>query len=137
MTSILLDTCAVIWTGTKKQLIPAAVDAIDEMSDRDERMLVSPITAWELGLLVSRGRYRFSMDVVEWFTKYMENRAVVLAGLSPEVLLLSSYLPGNPPNDPADRIIIATARQYGYRIMTRDQKILDYAKEGHVNAIAC
>jgi len=137
MTGILFDTCAVIWTGTNEQIAPAAVVAIDESHDRGVPLYVSPITAWELGLLVSRDRYRFSIGVTEWFTKYMENRATRLAELSPEILIDSSYLPGEPPKDPADRIIIATARQQGYRIMTRDRKILDYADAGHVNAIAC
>lgn len=137
MSQILLDTCAVIWTGVKEELAPAAVCALDESFDRNEPLKVSPITAWELGLLVARGRYRFSMGVSDWFDEYMNNSAAQLAALSASVLISSSFLPGTPPSDPADRIIIATARQQGLRIMTRDRKILDYAEAGHVNAIPC
>ncbi|MEM1198508.1 MAG: PIN domain-containing protein [Pseudomonadota bacterium] len=54
-----------------------------------------------------------------------------------EVLLASSFLPGLPPNDPADRIIIATARHYGYTVITRDRQILAYAAAGHVHAQDC
>jgi len=137
MSPILLDTCAVIWTGIQEKLEPRAVSALDESFDRNEALRISPITAWELGLLVARGRYRFSMGVSEWFDEYMNNGGAQLATLSPIEFIASSFLPGTPPNDPADRIIIATARQQGLRIMTRDRKILDYADAGHVNAIPC
>ena len=54
-----------------------------------------------------------------------------------DVLVASSTMPGTPHGDPADRIIVATAREYGLRIVTRDAKILDYAARGHVLALAC
>jgi PIN domain nuclease of toxin-antitoxin system len=57
--------------------------------------------------------------------------------MPPELLLLSSFLPGSPPTDPADRIIAATAREYGYTLMTRDSRLLAYAEEGHIRALAC
>jgi len=137
MSLILLDTCAVIWTGNQEKLEPTAVEALDKCFDRNEMLQVSPITAWELGLLVARGRYRFSMGISDWFDQYMLKSSAQLATLSPVEFIASSFLPGTPPNDPADRIIIATARQQGLRIMTRDRKILDYAEAGHVNAIPC
>ncbi len=137
MNAILLDTCAVIWTGENEKMASAAVAELDQSHDRSEPVYVSAITAWELGILGSRGRYRFTMPVTDWFDLYMERSRSSLADLSPNTLIASSFLPGNPPNDPADRIIIATARQHGYRIMTRDEKVLKYANEGHVQAIAC
>jgi len=137
MSPILLDTCAVIWTGNREKLAPGAVSALDESFDRNQALQVSPITAWELGLLVARGRYRFSMEISDWFDEYMLGSCAQLAALSPSEFIASSFLPGTPPSDPADRIIIATARQQGLRIMTRDKKILDYADAGHVNAIPC
>jgi PIN domain nuclease of toxin-antitoxin system len=57
--------------------------------------------------------------------------------LTPKILLDSTALPGSPPADPADRIIAATARVQGFVIVTRDRKLLDYAREGHIRAIAC
>ena len=53
------------------------------------------------------------------------------------VLVASTTLPGTPPNDPADRIIIATARAFGYVLATRDAKILEYGAQGHVRVVAC
>jgi len=62
---------------------------------------------------------------------------VRLADMSPDVLIASSFLPGTPPRDPADRILAATAREYGYRLMTRDTPLLAYARQGHLQALAC
>lgn len=53
------------------------------------------------------------------------------------VLVASTALPGTPPEDPADRIIIATARAFGYVLVTRDAKVLKYGSDGHVRAIEC
>jgi PIN domain nuclease of toxin-antitoxin system len=57
--------------------------------------------------------------------------------LTPEILIQSSFLPGDPPRDPADRIIIATARTVGYRLVTRDRLLLAYAEAGHIEGVAC
>jgi PIN domain nuclease of toxin-antitoxin system len=62
---------------------------------------------------------------------------VVLCGLDPETLIESSFLPGEPPRDPADRIVLATARAHALPVMTRDRAILAYAEAGHVGAIPC
>jgi PIN domain nuclease of toxin-antitoxin system len=60
-----------------------------------------------------------------------------LADLSTSVLIASSFLPGQPPRDPADKIIIATARAQNLTVVTRDRHILAYSKAGHVLALAC
>jgi PIN domain nuclease of toxin-antitoxin system len=52
-------------------------------------------------------------------------------------LIASSFLPGRPPRDPADRIIAATARDYGCTLMTRDRALLDYGEQGHIRVLAC
>ena len=57
--------------------------------------------------------------------------------MTPDRLVNSSNLPGDLHRDPADRIIIATARELGMTILTRDRMILDYAARGHVSAMAC
>ncbi|MCD0415857.1 PIN domain-containing protein [Rhodopseudomonas sp. BR0M22] len=59
------------------------------------------------------------------------------AALTPDVLVASSFLPSFPHRDPADRIIAATAREYGYRLITRDRSLLAYAREGHIQALSC
>jgi PIN domain nuclease of toxin-antitoxin system len=72
-----------------------------------------------------------------WFETLIALPGVRLAALSPKVLISSTALSGTPPSDPADRIIAATARLFGYRIITRDKKLLDFAAQGHILATAC
>jgi len=67
----------------------------------------------------------------------MRTPGTALTELSPQILLESSFLPGEFHSDPADRNIAATARQHGYTVMTRDRDILDYAQAGHLSAISC
>ena len=60
-----------------------------------------------------------------------------LADLPPHVLLESPLCPAISTADPADRIIAATAREYGYTVMTRDKALLDYGREGHLSVLEC
>ncbi len=137
MNNLLLDTCAVIWIGSDQVLKPEAVKAMDDAFDHGRPVSVSPYSAWELGVLVSKSRINFPQPVEKWFGNFMQLSGTILADLTPEVFVASSFLPGSIHKDPADRIIIATAREYGMTILTRDQKILDYADQGHVNALRC
>jgi PIN domain nuclease of toxin-antitoxin system len=61
----------------------------------------------------------------------------LLADMPPDVLIASSFLPGVPPRDPADRIIAATARDLGATLITRDRALLAYGGQGHLNVVAC
>jgi PIN domain nuclease of toxin-antitoxin system len=134
---LLLDTCAAIWISGEHPMSRESADAIERSRDAGETIYVSPITAWELGLLVSRGRMNLQMTPERWFARLMEAPGLQLSGLPVSVLIASSFLPGTDLRDPADRIIAATAREYGYRIMTRDRPLLEYAEHGHIQAIAC
>jgi len=133
---ILLDTCAAIWAAEPHGLSPGALEVLDQ-ADRDGiPVLVSPITAWEMGMLVAKGRVALLASPMTWFSGLLET-GVQLADLSPSILVEASFLPQSRLRDPADRVIAATARALGYRIMTRDRPILTYAAAGHVQAIAC
>jgi PIN domain nuclease of toxin-antitoxin system len=132
MTAILLDTCAALWLANGSPLADGALEAL-EASDR---IVVSPISAWELGQLTSRRRLSLSMDTILWWEALLE-AGVELAAMDAAILIASSTLPGAQIRDPVDRILVATARRQGFRIMTRDRPILTYAASGHVQAIAC
>ena len=136
MIPLLLDACAAMWV-VEDQISQAASDALTERWRAAIPTYVSPITAWEVGLLASRGRFKSPFPPMKWFEHILGLANVKLAELPPRVLLESSLLPGSPPRDPADRIIAATAREFGYTVMTRDGGLLDYAKQGYLSAIAC
>lgn len=134
---LVLDTCAALWIVADADLAPEAEDALDRARDEREDIYVSPITAWEVGLLAVKGRFASPHPPGKWFARLLEIESVRLVGLSPSILIDSSFLPGQPPRDPADKIIIATAREHDLTIVTRDRLILRYAEVGNVRALAC
>ncbi len=100
-------------------------------------LFISPVSAWEVGLLVSRGRISLPFSPATWYDRLAAIPNFAETPLTKDALIDSHFLPGLPPSDPMDRIIISLARARGLRILTRDAKILDYADKGHVLALAC
>ena len=137
MTDYLLDTCAAIWLMNGDPLQDPAETELPLALERNGRLVVSPITAWEIAILSEKKRILLTLRPEIWFRKLCGLPGVRLADLSPSVLITSTTLPGEPPADPADRILIATAREFDYTLVTRDRQILDYALSGHVRAMAC
>lgn len=137
MRPLLWDTCAAIWIYEQAPLAKPAIDAMSAAYREGVPSYVSPITAWEIGMLSARGRLQLLLKPERWFANLFEVPGVRLADLSPDVLIASSYLPGKPPKDPMDRIIAATARDLGATLITRDRVLLDYGKQGHVAVVAC
>jgi PIN domain nuclease of toxin-antitoxin system len=135
--ALLLDTCALIWITNNADLSSTAVQYIDDAYDRGEALYASPITAWEIGMQAAKGRFKSILTPQRWLERVLTRPNMKLAELTPQVLLESSFLPGSPPRDPADRIIIATAREFGLTVITRDRALLGYAQDGYLNAVAC
>jgi PIN domain nuclease of toxin-antitoxin system len=134
---ILLDTCAAIYIMEKEPMRQTAIDAIDEAYDRGAKVFVSPITAWEAGMLASKGRFRSRYSPQRWWSLLIGQSQIALAELSAQVLLESSFLPGQIHRDPMDRALAATAREFGFTVMTRDAALLDYGQQGHLSVLAC
>jgi PIN domain nuclease of toxin-antitoxin system len=134
---LLLDTCALLWIAADQRVRPEALDALDDAFARGAPVCASPISAWEIGMLTARGRLALAASPRAWFAQATSRPGMTLCRLDPEVLIDASFLPGAPPNDPGDRILLSTARAASYRIMTRDRRILAYAEAGHVAAIPC
>ena len=137
MTEFLLDTCAVLWTAHDDPLREPAASRLQDAYRQGARLFVSPITAWEIAMLAAKGRIALALDPDLWFQRYCDLPSVTLAAMPPSVLVSATRLPGTPPRDPADRIIITTARTFGYVLVTRDARVLEYGAQGHVRVIAC
>jgi PIN domain nuclease of toxin-antitoxin system len=135
--SILLDTCAALWLMGGEPISPESRKAILSAGAAHVGVYVSPFTAWEIGTLIAKQRLQLTLSPEIWFERLLAMPGVRLADLTPKILLASTALSGSPPADPADRIIAATARVQGFVVVTRDRKLLDYAREGHIRAIAC
>jgi PIN domain nuclease of toxin-antitoxin system len=135
--AVLLDTCAALWLVGGAPLSAPSRAAIHAANASNLGVYVSAFTAWEIGILVAKGRLPLTLSPEEWFDTLLAMPGVRLANLTPKVLIDSTALPGTPPSDPADQIIAATARLFGFRLITRDGKLLDYAREGHIIATKC
>jgi PIN domain nuclease of toxin-antitoxin system len=132
MSDLLLDTCALLWLANGAEIAPDARAAVNERS-----LHVSPISAWEVANLVRKSRIALTLPVANWFRQAADRMAAAMPQLTVEILADSCSLPGSPPGDPADRIIIATAREADMTVVTRDKTILEYSRAGHVRAMVC
>ena len=134
---LLLDTCAAVFISSGEPVADAALTAMHQAHQTRESIYVSPITAWEIGMLMSRRKLTSPLPPSRWFRQLLEAPGLRLADMSPDVLIASSFLPGDPPRDPVDRILVATAREHGYRLVTRDDHLLRYASAGHILVLEC
>jgi len=85
-------------------------------------------------MLEARGRLRFDIPCEEWVAQAFGLPGLSLMPLTPALCVRSSRLPGIFRGDLADRLIVATARELGAVLVTRDQPILEYAAKGHLLA---
>ena len=93
------------------------------------------MSIWEIALLVSRARIILGQPTAQWIEAALSAPGLTLEPLSPTIAIDSCNLPDNFRSDPADHIIVATARVTDAILMTRDRRILDYAAQGHLTAI--
>ncbi|OGV72482.1 MAG: hypothetical protein A3K19_16685 [Lentisphaerae bacterium RIFOXYB12_FULL_65_16] len=91
-----------------------------------EELLLSAISPWEFSKLIEKGRLRVQSDAEAWILSALQMPKLRLVPLSPRLAYRSTVLPPPFHNDPADQIIVATAREEGATILTVDQRILDY-----------
>ncbi|MDO9414604.1 MAG: type II toxin-antitoxin system VapC family toxin [Pararhizobium sp.] len=134
---LLLDTCAIVWIANRHAISRAAMDAIEALSANGGALCVSVMSAWEIGMLVSRGRLPSTRDALSWFNEFVTAGGIVVYPATPAVLIGAAYLPEPLHRDPMDRILIATAREHDLTIVTRDRAILNYGAAGHVRTLAC
>lgn len=87
---------------------------------------ISVISCWEVAKLVEYGRLRLPRRVGDWLDLALAYPGVILLGLTPRIAVESTTLPGTFHRDPADQILVATARVHGCALVTIDEKILAY-----------
>ncbi len=134
--SLLLDTCAIVFSAVETEMKPAAVDAI-AAAISEGNIRISSISAWEIGMLMSKNRIAATLGPLDFFNQCLVRSGGEKCELTPEILVSASYLPGKLHGDPMDRIIIATAREHDLTVVTRDRAILAYGAAGHVKTLEC
>ena len=129
---IVLDTHTLVWWVTYDPSLSKKAKAAIERERAGGGVVVSAISAWEIAMLVERETLAFSMDVENWLATVQQIPGVRFAPVDVDISTKSVRLPGEFHKDPADRLIVATARKFAAPLVTKDLKIRAYA---HVKTI--
>ena len=122
----LLDTHTWIWWHTSSKSLSRKVKAIIVEPNRYEELLLSAISVWEFCKLLEKRRLGISCDPEEWLGTALAMPKLRLVPLSPPIAYRSTVLPQPCPSDPADQIVIATAREENATILTKDEEMRRY-----------
>lgn len=122
----LLDTHVWVWWNMRPQKLSRRVRSLISMPAKYEELLLSAISPWEFAKLVEKRRLAISCDPEEWIHQALEIPKLRLVPLSPVVAYRSTMLPPPFHDDPADQIIVTTAREENATILTSDERIRSY-----------
>ncbi|MBI4533120.1 MAG: type II toxin-antitoxin system VapC family toxin [Candidatus Melainabacteria bacterium] len=133
---IVLDTHVWVWAVMgDKNLKPFARELI-EQALRKQQVLVPSICIWETGMLWRQGRIQLTEPMHRWVREALDKSGFLLAPLTDAVAVEAALLPGDFHSDPADCMIIATARLEKAILLSRDSRMVAYGKSGHVRVMA-
>ena len=124
---IILDTHVLLWWVSGSDLLSATANkAIKRTLTAGSEIIISSISAWEISMLISKGRLILSMDIESWLDEVSQIDGVRFMPVDNEIGIKSTALPGAFHKDPADRMIVATARKLAISLVTADEKIIKY-----------
>jgi PIN domain nuclease of toxin-antitoxin system len=132
---LVLDTHVWIWLMEGSERLSVAARERIQQGVRAEALRVAAISVWEAAMLEAKGRIVFDEDCAAWVRRALGAPGLSLFPLTPEVAIASTRLPGTFQGDPADRMIVATARASGATLVTADSAILRYAASGHLRVL--
>lgn len=122
---ILLDTHIRVWLVSESDRITPS-QRMSIINQADDGLGVSVFSCWEVAKLVERGRLTLSLPVSEWIDHALTYPGIELLDLTPTIAVESTQLPGTFHRDPADQILVATARVWKIPLVTQDAHILEY-----------
>ena len=133
---LLLDTHVWIWLmeGSVGRLSPAVVRAIEEAA-AEGRVRIHPLSVWELGMLVRKGRLSLAGPVERWVEEALAVEGLTLTPLTAAMALEAAAIPDPFPGDPVDRMLVATARLLGATLVAADRRILEGAEGAGVGVL--
>ena len=128
---LLLDTHVWLWLAEAPERVARACVDLVRRAEPAGWVHISPISVWEVATLARKGRVVLSRDLPSWVGRTLDSD-LRLAPFTPEIAIDAAFLPGDPIGDPADRLLIATARAFDGVLITRDRAILAYGAQGHL-----
>lgn len=134
--AVLIDTHVWLWLtqGTDRLEETKGLEAI-EKARKAGGIYLSIISIWEVGMLVAKGRFRIRQEMKDWMDAALDVRGLIVHPMTIGIAMNCTRLPGQIHGDPADQILVATARELDIPIITADTAIVAYANSGHVKAI--
>jgi PIN domain nuclease of toxin-antitoxin system len=134
--SVLLDTHTWLWlaNGSERLQETKALKAI-RAAYASGKVYLSVVSIWEIGMLASKNRIRARQDYRKWLDDGIAGTGVTLQPITPGIAWSSSFLPRHFHADPADRMLVATARELDVPLLTADANIIAYAQDGNLIAI--
>lgn len=129
MSAVLLDTCAILWLGAGVPPATPTSEAI-EAARRDDAVLVSPMSAWEIAQKHQRrpGDLGLSVAPLTFWRRFIDQPGVRTTPLTADILVASVSIEGLETKDPVDRMLVATAEALGVRLVTGDARILAHLR---------
>ena len=112
------------WVSDPDRLTAAQQHAVRSISPENPAV-VADISVWEIAMLVAAGRVQLSLPLRDWLTRAVAPPLVRLAEITPNIAAVVTELSDWQNRDPADRLIVATARVYGAGLLTNDESIRD------------
>lgn len=122
---IVLDTHIWVWWVHATPQLPSAYLAYIQANET-QSIGISAISCWEVAKLVEYHRLTLPLPVADWLDQALAYPSVHLLELTPQIAVEATQLPGTFHRDPADQIIVATARVYGCPLVTVDGRIQNY-----------
>ena len=124
---LVLDTHVWLWLVSEK--VENLSDASQGAIAAAERIGISAVSVWEVGMLEAKGRIQLHKNCLDWVREALSAPKVALIPLTPEIAIESSRLPGAMHGDPSDRILAATTRLEGASLVTTDRQLQRYGQQ--------
>lgn len=135
MNSLLLDTHVWIWYVNGSNELKKSSHNMITSGLYNNEVCLAAISLWEIDMLENKQRITLEMPCLEWINRFINLTHIRVMPLTPAIATESCNLPGKFHDDPADRMITATARVEGLKLVTRDARILSYGKNKHISTI--
>ena len=131
---IVLDTHVLLWALLQPEELSENIKQHINLAQDNSQLFLSSISLWEIAMLKFKKRINIYEPIKDFLESIANINGLLIKDISPEIAAESVSLMDDFHGDPADRIIVATAKCYGATLLTRDQKILSWADLGHIKS---
>ncbi len=132
---VILDTHVLLWSLLQPEELTEETKSKVEQAHKKQNLLVSSISLWEIAMLSHKKRIHIFEPIKNFLSSIEEISGINICEISAEVAAESILLQNNFHGDPADRIIVSTARVYSATLLTRDKQILHWSEYGSVKCL--